>query len=714
MTLAIPSTAGKSHFENVAFQNPSDECDLIMKGGVTSGVVYPPAILELARKYRFRSLGGTSAGAIAAAAAAAAEYGREKNSRPDVGFAGLGGMMEQLKQEGFLLHLFQPAPQARRLFNAVVEAIAVYNDSSGRRRVLQWVELARKVLQEPDEAAHRSILPVRAVRQSVGLLAWPVATMTRLASRPMKTLAMGSSLWSLAGVMRNGLRLWHSLKGGVEYVRDKDQSFFALCTGMDVSSGNGAPKHPALTPWLHEHIQKLAGLERDDVLTLGHLREKEDGKGKDLGIDFRMVTTNLSQRQPYTLHSEDTETASRRVVHPEELDAGYLFRTDDMRRLFPLEVVRYLENWMDVDRYELNRTQSARTKDAFKNFDLAKARAEGFYPFPAGNALPVVVATRMSLSFPLLLGAVRLYTIKHDTFQKRAALSEGKKPYVLRVKDSDAGESELQENWFSDGGISSNFPIHMFDDWLPQRPTFGINLADSQMPTNITGPREASIHRGDDDVFLAQPRYLLVPHVYPLKWLSQFLGAIFDTAQNYRDNTQARLPSYRERIAHVRLSDGEGGLNLNMGVDTIQAIAEKGGRAAERLQSEFAFDEHRWVRLLVLLGRLEEEFIRLRERYTKASRNGNWRQELLRQYEALLKASQEDERQAWYRVPPKPLWPRWRREAIQRMDALTELIDKWTSGKTTGIPYPPRARKQYFFSYDEPMPESILRVTPEQ
>src|ERR1700722_9245436 len=51
-------------------------CDLVMKGGVTSGVVYPPAICELAQHYHFRSIGGTSAGAIAAAVTAAAEYQR--------------------------------------------------------------------------------------------------------------------------------------------------------------------------------------------------------------------------------------------------------------------------------------------------------------------------------------------------------------------------------------------------------------------------------------------------------------------------------------------------------------------------------------------------------------------------------------------------------------------------------------------------------------
>ena len=56
---------------------PTDRfCDLVMKGGIASGVVYPKAIAELSHHYRFQSIGGTSAGAIAAAVTAAAEYQR--------------------------------------------------------------------------------------------------------------------------------------------------------------------------------------------------------------------------------------------------------------------------------------------------------------------------------------------------------------------------------------------------------------------------------------------------------------------------------------------------------------------------------------------------------------------------------------------------------------------------------------------------------------
>ena len=44
---------------------PADRyCDIVMKGGITSGVVYPPAICRLAEHYHFKNIGGTSAGAI--------------------------------------------------------------------------------------------------------------------------------------------------------------------------------------------------------------------------------------------------------------------------------------------------------------------------------------------------------------------------------------------------------------------------------------------------------------------------------------------------------------------------------------------------------------------------------------------------------------------------------------------------------------------------
>lgn len=34
------------------YERPTRECDMVMKGGITSGVVYPLAVCELARAYK--------------------------------------------------------------------------------------------------------------------------------------------------------------------------------------------------------------------------------------------------------------------------------------------------------------------------------------------------------------------------------------------------------------------------------------------------------------------------------------------------------------------------------------------------------------------------------------------------------------------------------------------------------------------------------------
>ncbi|MEH3103476.1 MAG: patatin-like phospholipase family protein [Sphingomonas phyllosphaerae] len=96
------------------------ECDMVMKGGVTSGIVYPYAILQIATKFRLRSLGGTSAGAIAAAFAAAAEYGRQ-TGRPEA-FLVLKNYCDELPER--LLSLFQPTPDLEPAVQSVKAAMA--------------------------------------------------------------------------------------------------------------------------------------------------------------------------------------------------------------------------------------------------------------------------------------------------------------------------------------------------------------------------------------------------------------------------------------------------------------------------------------------------------------------------------------------------------------------------------------------------------------
>jgi hypothetical protein len=97
---------------------PELSCDIVMKGGITSGVVYPLALVALAKKYRFANIGGTSAGAIAAAAAAAGEFGRQA---PGAGFERLAKIPAEVGPN--LLSMFQPTPTLKPLFNIFLAAL---------------------------------------------------------------------------------------------------------------------------------------------------------------------------------------------------------------------------------------------------------------------------------------------------------------------------------------------------------------------------------------------------------------------------------------------------------------------------------------------------------------------------------------------------------------------------------------------------------------
>src|ERR1700730_14791878 len=110
-------------------QAPRDRyCDVVMKGGITSGIVYPQAIDELARRYIFKNIGGTSAGAIAAVATAAAEY-RRRHTGSMAGFDRLAKLPDELgahvrgTKQSRLLALFQPRVSTRRLFSVLVASL---------------------------------------------------------------------------------------------------------------------------------------------------------------------------------------------------------------------------------------------------------------------------------------------------------------------------------------------------------------------------------------------------------------------------------------------------------------------------------------------------------------------------------------------------------------------------------------------------------------
>lgn len=98
------------------------ECNLIMKGGLTSGLVYPGAVKKIAGTYRFFDIGGASAGAIAAVASAAAEYRRQEAKPDDDPMTGFNTLEDIPKKLGNnLVDLFNPTPPFRPVYNYLVE-----------------------------------------------------------------------------------------------------------------------------------------------------------------------------------------------------------------------------------------------------------------------------------------------------------------------------------------------------------------------------------------------------------------------------------------------------------------------------------------------------------------------------------------------------------------------------------------------------------------
>src|SRR6266852_7554499 len=94
-------------------------CDLVMKGGVTSGIVYPLAVQKLSTEYWFKNICGTSAGAIAAGVTAAAEC-RRRRAREDSGFDRVAKLPEELAGNIFLLSRSRPDPPTPSTFEVLL------------------------------------------------------------------------------------------------------------------------------------------------------------------------------------------------------------------------------------------------------------------------------------------------------------------------------------------------------------------------------------------------------------------------------------------------------------------------------------------------------------------------------------------------------------------------------------------------------------------
>jgi hypothetical protein len=510
------------------FRNPLEACDIIMKGGITSGVVYPLAVVELAKLYRLANIGGTSAGAIAAAAAAAAEYGRYVSGR---GFMHLAGLPQEIGP--ILFSLFQPAPKLAPLFQILVAALKG-KTAAGKAVSIGWAALV-------------------GFRWLALLGAIIAAIITFVLSQFAET---GLAFGILLGILGMFVGVLFGLK--TTLTKHLPANNYGICSGIRQPGFRG----PAFTDWLADVIDLTAGRDptRDPPLTFGDLGSPSRDRAP---IVLRMMTTNLMLRRPHTLPFQDDI---------------YTFKREEFSKIFPARIMDYL----------IANSQP---------FESEGGAVQGFYKFPPAERLPLIVAVRMSLSFPLLISAVPLYA------RDRTLTGEDAK--------------KLQVCLFSDGGLSSNFPIHFFDQMLPNTPTFGISLDeyDSRRDRGAGNESYASaddafgVPAGAGETRVWMPATAssgqLLP-IQPLNGLVAFLERLITAAKDWQDNLQGTLAGYRDRIVHVYLKPEEGGLNLVMPPALIGALSEYGAQAGGMLRDKFNLDEHRWRRFLVAIDRLSD------------------------------------------------------------------------------------------------------------
>ncbi len=585
---------------------PADRfCDVVMEGGITSGIIYATAVAELAKHYRFKNIGGSSIGAFAAALTAAAEYRRRFAS--DAGFVAFAELPRKLAEtdsesKTLLERLFIPQPGTKRLF-------AVFLAGLRRDSALQSVQHAI----------------TEALRQYAGWIwSFEAALFLLVAGLFVTTVPECRGVVLCAGAigipLALALALWPAIVlvaltavilGIVsDFARHVVPNGFGLCRGwqpkekaddgsppsrdaLDARVGGEDPEARTvdLAAFLHTAIQGVSGREVDKLpLTFGDLWKAPGSPAEVLGypetgvgarsINLEVYATNLSHGRPYRF---PLDAAASPAESPNMIseDMGRLFFVPaELEAYFPKTLVDYLTHVSK--RYEPVSDEDPPADAPNIPCDLRE--------LPAAE-LPIVVAVRLAMSFPLLISAVKLWAIDHQ----------------------DGG---LKPCWMSDGGLCSNFPIHLFDAFIPRWPTFGISLESvpEYVEPMVNLPR---LHRDGR----ADSWYRGIAEGSALGRLGHFILGIWFAAWRWNDSTMMRMPGVRDRVVQVRLKKGEGGVNISMSDTQIHAIAARGREAGQAFVDKFAsspdgWNEHRWVRFNALL-------IQLRERITGTTQAAN-------------------------------------------------------------------------------------------
>jgi hypothetical protein len=527
-------------------------CDIVMKGGITSGVVYPAAVVEIAKKFTFKNIGGTSAGAIAAALTAAAERRRVRDGTT-AGFDRVAQIPDWLGADNHLFGLFVPNAGTRALFRTVVGLF-------GRTTIKPAIaaKLARLTW----------AFPLASVIGAIPGIAF-LATVIRTWSYTSWLLLLIGLLFAVFTIVA-GVGIAAGIALYLDVTKRLPANFYGMVTGID-DANRGSDV--ALCTWLAKEMELTAGLDPGTPLTFGMLWDAHrdvtlpglTAPSDEPDVNLEMITTNVTWGRPYDF--------------PVTTNV-FFFDPDEMRRFFP----DYIVDWMvKRQRAPVDAKEAARFEDYAPRL-----------PLPVAGDLPVIVATRMSLAFPILLSAVPMWVAD---FTKK--LAPGASP-------------ELEHCWFSDGGISSNFPITLFDSPLPRWPTFAINLVP------FPAGRKPDADESKNVYMAASNSAARLMGFNRFGDLPGFLSAIFNAMQNWNDNTQSVLPGYRDRIVTVFLDADEGGLNLDMPADVLARLRARGAAAGSLIAAHFEapsvlardvgmnWENHRWLRLRGTMGALKD------------------------------------------------------------------------------------------------------------
>ncbi|CAN7539742.1 patatin-like phospholipase family protein [Pseudorhodoferax sp. LjRoot39] len=592
---------------------PDAPCDLVMKGGITSGVIYPRLISTLAARYRFANIGGTSAGAIAAGACAAAEY-RRRHGGGQAGFDQLDALPDLLSKKtgdsgrSKLFRLFQPTLVLRRHFEVLVAMLNKPPRAAFEGAVRSVLSMYPLWLVPGWLLASLLLTPLvhGAVAGLTGTRAWALAAIAlavvtgvaamvgKVARSGIATVALlvpatAGLLAALANWMQPGLWGWRLMGIGVAFVvlaalllallalivmlrfsvsllRGLHANGYGVCSGR-TTTGSAAAEE-GLTDWLAGYLNDLAGLpQKGRPLQFRDLWGTPDAKAAR-DVHLEVMTSAVSQKMIYSIPFR-------------EGTPRFYYDPDAWAMLFPEAVMQCL-------------TAAAGQGDADDDLPggttVVDAQGKPLRPLPRSADLPVVVAVRMSLSFPVLLSAVPLFSIDWSRAENQAGRAAQRHAAAGGAKP--ASQYVATKIWFSDGGIGSNMPLHMFDALLPDHPTFAVNLKDEHPDFPIREPEDAG--NGAGRIYLPENnrggslRHFAAPaDSTALGGLAGFLWSIVNTMQNWRDEIMFPYPGFRDRIVQISQRPAEGGLNLDMPKPSIDALSQAGAMAAQRLIDRF-------------------------------------------------------------------------------------------------------------------------------